>query len=248
MWHGQSVAYDELLPWQIRLYGAIDEGSNFVLWTKVSPYTHTETIFEGYSEAVEKYGHPLRIRISDPANEHEMVRDDIECARPNVFSHTWPHPLCTIRWKVHTFFNIKLLKPCMLICMKASCYKNYHCIILWTYLLLQWDGENYADINLLLVLYGSPFEFLVGSGDTLCLLLQTLYFPNVWKWHSRYWKPLAPSLSACSFCASYLGGFGQTGGNVEFTSHSEDNPKRREHHPLACAYARVQAIWTGRIL
>jgi hypothetical protein len=42
-----------------------------------------ETIFSAYKAAVDIYGHPIRIR-SDYAVEHNLIREDIERARPNV--------------------------------------------------------------------------------------------------------------------------------------------------------------------
>lgn len=78
------AAYDKLVPWKIRLHGAIDGGSHFVVGAKVATNKRAETIFAGYAEAVQKYGHPLRIR-SDFASEHVLVEEDINRARPGVY-------------------------------------------------------------------------------------------------------------------------------------------------------------------
>ena len=46
------AAYDKLVRWKIRLHGAIDGDSHFVLWAKVATNKRAETIFAGYVEAV----------------------------------------------------------------------------------------------------------------------------------------------------------------------------------------------------
>ena len=56
-----------------------------MLWAKVATDKKAETIFSAYKSAVDLYGHHVRIR-SNYAAEHCLVREDIQRARPNVWT------------------------------------------------------------------------------------------------------------------------------------------------------------------
>jgi hypothetical protein len=77
------TAYDKLAKWKIKIHGAIDGGTHFVLWAVVATDKKAETIFSAYKSAIDLYGHLIRIRLDYPS-EHCLVRDDIQQARPNV--------------------------------------------------------------------------------------------------------------------------------------------------------------------
>lgn len=62
----------------------MDGESHYVVWAKMASNKRKETMFEAYSGAVQKFGHPLRIR-SDYAGEHVLVERDIVAARPGVY-------------------------------------------------------------------------------------------------------------------------------------------------------------------
>lgn len=57
----------------IRIHGCIDRASHYVLYARVASNKHQETLFEPFSEAVRKFGPPLRVK-SDFAAEHALIR------------------------------------------------------------------------------------------------------------------------------------------------------------------------------
>lgn len=70
LWHIDS--YDKLVMFGIRIHGCIDGASHYVLYARVASNKHQETLFEPFSEAVQKFG-PLRVR-SDFTAENALIR------------------------------------------------------------------------------------------------------------------------------------------------------------------------------
>jgi hypothetical protein len=77
------AAHDKLAQWGIRIHGAIDGGTHYVVYMIVCLNKLSEKNYEPYQSAVNKFGHPLMLR-SDYASEHVLIKEDIERARPNT--------------------------------------------------------------------------------------------------------------------------------------------------------------------
>jgi hypothetical protein len=67
----------------IRIHGCIDGASHYVLYAKVASNKTQETLFEPFSEAVQKFGAPLRVR-SDFASERALIRRYMLEVRPGT--------------------------------------------------------------------------------------------------------------------------------------------------------------------
>jgi hypothetical protein len=66
-------SYEKLVMFGIRIHGCIDGASHYVLDARVTSNKTHGTLFEPFSEAVQKFGPPLRVR-SDFAAEHALIR------------------------------------------------------------------------------------------------------------------------------------------------------------------------------
>lgn len=57
-----SPGYEKLKPYGFYVHGAIDGGSNFVVYMLVALNKEAQSLYAGYQEAVGAFGRPLKLR------------------------------------------------------------------------------------------------------------------------------------------------------------------------------------------
>ena len=65
--------YDKLVMFGICIHGCIDGALHYVLYAKVASNKTQETLFQPFSEAVQKFGQPPLPMRSDFASKHALI-------------------------------------------------------------------------------------------------------------------------------------------------------------------------------
>lgn len=60
----------------IWVHACVDGGTNYVLWATVATNKSAQTLFYGYSQAVQRFGRPKLVR-ADHAREANMIGEDM---------------------------------------------------------------------------------------------------------------------------------------------------------------------------
>ena len=70
VWHMDG--FHKLIRWKFVIHGAVDGYIRLITFMKCSTNNKSETVFHNFTEAVQKYGMPLRVR-TDHGGENQRV-------------------------------------------------------------------------------------------------------------------------------------------------------------------------------
>lgn len=60
--YSASAGYEELKPFGFSVHAGIDGGSNYIVYATLALNNSAESVSEGYKQAIQAYGRPLRVR------------------------------------------------------------------------------------------------------------------------------------------------------------------------------------------
>ncbi|KAK9819597.1 hypothetical protein WJX72_000124 [[Myrmecia] bisecta] len=83
VWHIDS--YEKLKPYGFYVHGGIDGGSNFVVYMTVALNKKSATLFEGYQQAINLFGRPLRLRADMCFEALAIGQDMVDHRGPQGF-------------------------------------------------------------------------------------------------------------------------------------------------------------------
>ncbi|KAK9819596.1 hypothetical protein WJX72_000124 [[Myrmecia] bisecta] len=81
----RANAYEKLKPYGFYVHGGIDGGSNFVVYMTVALNKKSATLFEGYQQAINLFGRPLRLRADMCFEALAIGQDMVDHRGPQGF-------------------------------------------------------------------------------------------------------------------------------------------------------------------